>query len=240
MRFRTPKPAAAAAPVSLHIGHLNHVSRADALARVQGLIRRQAAVPEMADYRLAKTGGGFAYEIQEGGAHKAYLPALLKRLRDAPDAPIYLRAGNRVVRVQGGTEGIVSVVLPEDEQPDTDDIQPSGRMRPFEATGTTALFTAATVFAVGAVALVGAVLVSSMAAEHWDKNARAAVSRRVERLPIQHWPPPQPLGTYVSRVQYVGGHWSIQTKHWKGAAHAEPPALPSVELRPGSDSIKGD
>lgn len=245
MPFRTPKRSAAgepdapataqSAPISLYIGHLNHVSRRDALLRVQGLVRRQTITPEAAYYRLARIDGGYAYEIQEGGARKAYLPALLKRMRDAPDMAIHLRAGNRVVRVQGGAQAIVSVVLPEGEQPTVDAIRPTGRMRPFESTGMGALFTAAAFFAVGAVALACSVLVTTTAAEHWEKNARAAVSRRVEHLPIQHWPQEQPAGTYVSRVQYVGGHWTVQTKSWEAKAAPPKVDLPAVEVRPESD-----
>lgn len=229
---------AQAVPVALHIGHLNHVSRADAMTRVEGLIRRQSIVPGATYYRLDRTAGGFAYEIQEGGGRKAYLPTLLKRLRDQPDALIHLRAGNRVVRVQGGAEGIVSVVLPEEEQPPVDDIKPSGRMRPFEATGNAALYTASIFFGLGAVALVCAMLVTSIAASYWEQHAAAAASVRVDELPMRHWPSDQRPGTYVSRVQYVGGQWSVQKKQWQDPQSDNHPDLPDIDLRPSSDRTR--
>lgn len=231
MRSRTAKRGRAAEPASpltLHIGHLNHVSRRDAAARVMGLIRRQITTPEATYYYLLKTPSGYAYEIQEGGARRAYLPGLMKRLRDAPEAPVHLRAGNRVVRVQGGADAIVSVELPEDEQPEVDALRPSAHMTPFEATGSRALFTAATFFATGAVALVTVALLTTLATQHWERGARAAVATSVKNLPIQHWPHTPSPGSYVSRVQYTGGHWkTIETE----ARPSSPAPLPRIDLR---------
>src|SRR5690606_22687312 len=58
---------------------------------------------------------GFAYEVQEGGNGRPYLPAVVKKFQEDSSAVISIRSGKRVLQISmGPREAFNAVLLPEE------------------------------------------------------------------------------------------------------------------------------
>lgn len=214
-------------PISLYVGFLSHINKRDATARVQGLIRRQIVAPEVAYWYLRKCDDGYAYEVQEGGRGRAYLPGILDALDRDPDASIVLRTSTRAVRVSRADGLLASVVLPEDVEPEFSDLGPTARMQVFAPTGFGALTTAGVFFAFATVAWLVASLTVSHADEQYREIQGTGIIADINSLPTSHWPKNISPDTYVAKVQFSGDHWTPPTMV-KVSTPTLPPGLPKA------------
>lgn len=197
----------ASLPTAIHIGFMARINRNDALARVRGLIRRQVIAPETAWWFIKAIEDGFAYEIHEGGAGRAYLPGILAHAKANPAATLHLRAGGRIVRITA-TEGRPrSATLQEGAEELIDAVAPGPRMSRYEVTSSALLITSGVLLAVAAITFMGtSVAVNSVS----EPSQIAAATLRTRDLPVWHWPKAAAKGQYVSRVQLSGGRWTTQ------------------------------
>lgn len=217
-------------PAAIHIGYMARIDKRDAIARVQGLIRRQLVAPEIAFWNIYPIEDGYAYEIHEGGHGHAYVPAIMARFATEPEAHIHLAAGNRTVRVTAHEGKPCSFVLPEAEHPAPDALPQGPRMHPFAPTGRGPLITGAVLFACSAVLFLASAVAMTVGSDITAAD-QAALNERVANLPSLHYPKDGSLmiGQFVNRVQFSGGKWSTDTKSiLRGEAAAPPPRGPSA------------
>lgn len=220
-------------PAAIHIGYMARIDKRDAIARVQGLIRRQLAAPEIAFWSIYPIEDGYAYEIHEGGHGHAYVPAIMARFAAEPEAQIHLAAGNRAVRVTAHEGKPCSFVLPEAEHPSADAFPQGPRMRPFAPTGRGPLITGAVLFACSAVLFLASAVAMTVGSDITAAD-QAALNERVANLPSLHYPKDGSLmvGQFVNRVQFSGGKWSTDTKSiLRGETAAPPPAVSPTAAR---------
>lgn len=204
-----------ARPVFLAMGHLAGVKRADAEHYVRGLIARHATSPEAAGFFLLRTDTGFAYEIQEGGDGRAYLPQALERLRRAPGSSVRIALANRVAEVSMSDGGPVATLLPEGESA-TEPLEPGPRLTPFEKDRSRLLIAAVAAFCASAAALASALAVHAMTAAQGGAGGQAPATV-VDSLPVMHWPS-APEGEYVHALRFDGARWSVERRPAAGQA----------------------
>jgi len=222
----------ASLPAAIHIGYMGRIDRSDAIARVQGLIRRQVIAPEASYWQVQRMEDGFAYEIHEGGPGRGYLSALVSRFAAEPEAIVHLRAGDRTIRVTAPEGKPRSVVLPESERPTIDAVPPGKRMRPFAPTGRAGLITACIFFATAAVLFMATSVALNTSAQTKAGDS-AALNQRVENLPHFKWPkaPTRP-GEYVDKVQFSNGKWVVDEKPVPLPPRSAPDAMPDTRIAP--------
>lgn len=213
-------------PIALHVGYLPHINKRDATARVQGLIRRQIVAPEVAYWYLRKQDDGYAYEVQEGGRGRAYLPGIMDALDRDPDASIVLRTTSRAVRISRVDGAPASVVLPEDAEPEFSDLTPTARMQPFAPTGFGPLATAGVFFGFAAVGFLLSLLVAGYVSDQWQATSEDSFITTVDNLPLSHWPKGLSPDEYVTKVQFSGGNWTV--KKARVMTPTLPPGLPKA------------
>lgn len=204
-------------PAAIHVGFMARIKRSDAIARVRGLIRRQVIAPETAWWFLKAVDDGFAYEIHEGGAGRAYLPGIMEHIKAEPDGVVHLRAGRRIVRVSAPEGRPRSATLQEESEESVDDIPAGPRMTRFEPTSSGLLITSGALLVAAAMTFMAtSVAVNSVR----DPGQTAAAVLRTRDLPVWHWPKAAAKGQYVSRVQLSGGHWTTQVSSGPGPSTA--------------------
>lgn len=214
------KPAAdGTLPLAVHIGFLEGIQKRDAIARVRGLIRRDVAATDVAYWYILRTGGGYAYEIQEGGPGRAYLPALVKQLASEPDFKVAVQVAGRRVQL-GGHAGKPYAVALQDEAHVGEAIGQLAvgpRMRAFEPTYLAAVIVSGVLLAAASV-----VFLTSSLAINSSRNAFLAHSATpLQNWPAWHYPLQPPAGHYVARVQFSDGRWSLQV------------SAPTPKVKPG-------
>lgn len=219
------KSPASTMPAAIHIGFMARIDKNDAIARVQGLIRRQLVAPDIAFWSIRPIDDGYAYEIHEGGHGHALLPAIMARFAAEPDASIHLYAGNRAVRVTAQDGKPCSFVLPESERPAADSLTQGPRMRPFAPTGRGALITGGVLFAASAILFLASAVATTVGSQTTAAE-QAALNERVTNLPSLHYPKDGSIlpGQYVGRVQFSGGRWTVDKK---SILHGAPAASPA-------------
>lgn len=222
-RFRK-KPAAAPAtqergsPIQVLLGYLADVSEKDAAAYALAIAAKHVVADELAWYGVRKYQQGYAYEVHEGGAGKAYLPAILAKfdadLAGNPDAqpePVYIQTAVHVVRVEhDNNRGLVAMHMPESVAM-TDTISPSGALKPVVATGKGVLLIGAVLLFSGLLALTAA---SFGRYRPYAPKPQAPVARvDLRPLPWAQWHrlTHQPADQYVTALVYKDGVWSVKT-----------------------------
>lgn len=203
------KPAERARPIFLAIGHLAGVKRADAEHYVRGLIARHATSPEAAGFFLLRTDTGFAYEIQEGGDGRAYLPQALERLRADPGGSVRIALAARVAEARMGEGGPVATLLPEGEG-GADSLEPGPRLTPFQTDRSRLLVAAVAAFCASAAALASALVVNAVTGAQ-QVGGGSGDSLAAESLPVMHWPKAPP-GEYIHALRFDGSRWSVERK----------------------------
>lgn len=118
---RARKPEAPhAVPIQILMGYLPEVSERDALEYAMGVADKYVTQVGLAFYAATKFGGGYIYEVHEGGSGKAYGPELVRHFAEAgpfqADSPqvVHIKTAQRMVEVTRERESIGVVLLPDD------------------------------------------------------------------------------------------------------------------------------
>lgn len=112
-------------PVSVHFEYLQNVSKTDAIEYALGHLRSRSR-SSRTFYGVFAFGNGFIVELHEGGAGKAYLPAILAQMQEAPrDFEAYplkvrLQSGQESWYLRITTSSFSCMALPEGMNFDTD------------------------------------------------------------------------------------------------------------------------
>lgn len=143
-------------PIRLLMGFLPEVTQKDAQEFALGLAYKYCDQIGMVWYGAYPMDGGFVYEIQEGGTHKAYAPAIIEHFASLPpDEPgnptvVRLAAGQRIAQIERARTGLSFILLPEDTVlPVNEEILPTKRLIPAVPTRPQALVVGAILFIMG-------------------------------------------------------------------------------------------
>jgi hypothetical protein len=109
-------------PIRLIVGFLPEVVERDALEYAVGVAERYFDQIGLAYFDAFPCANGFAFEVHEGGAGRAFLPEILKYFaeqgayRSDNPATAVIKTATRMVEVQHLREGLTSVILSENTQ----------------------------------------------------------------------------------------------------------------------------
>lgn len=219
-------------PTFFTVGTLNSIGKKDAQQYVRGLITRHCTSPDDAAFHLAKRNDGWAYEIQEGGAGRAYLPAILAKLDREPSTPVFVKTAGRVAILTMSSEGHIDLAL----QPESfvgEDIhfawqrypEKSGpKLKRCEPDHSRTLVAAVAVSAASFVVLAMAITTSVIVSDSPTEDMAALVTTKAKDLPIAHWPSNIREDEFVFAVRFDGKKWSeektkITVSHQQASAN---------------------
>ena len=150
-------------PIRLLVGYLPEVSASDALSYAEGIADKHCEQIDIAYFDAYPYGTGFAYEVQEGGSGKGYLPAILAYFKDQGQfeqgeaSGVFVNTTSRTIKISRTREGISALILPESAiEKTTDWLEPGLKLRPAIKKRTNYLIAGATLFATGLLVLAGA------------------------------------------------------------------------------------
>ncbi|WP_415912641.1 hypothetical protein [Neptuniibacter sp. QD37_11] len=115
-------------PQNLYIGHMSNMKKSDLDAYVRGLAEEKFDSLRIVKYGMVKFGGGFLYEVHEGGAGKGIIKSLIKALKDTDESEFIIPTADRWVKVVRKDNGIVCYLLP-DNAPQDEGLAPSASIQ---------------------------------------------------------------------------------------------------------------
>lgn len=207
-------------PLKLLIGWLPKVSSRNATQYVTGMAEKHCQSPRDAGYLVMPFEGGWAYEIQEGGPGKAYLPVILKaftQFRKKGDEDLsqaerfVIETGHRNVQVELLSEGLIAVNLPESSlTPVSTKLIPDGKLNSLMPERRPVLFIGAGIMLAGVL-----VFASSLIWRYQPQSQPSAqvLSYPKNTLPFDQWTTVTatslPPGTVISKLEYADGKWAV-------------------------------
>lgn len=206
-------------PLRLLIGWLPKVSVRDARLYVTGLADKHCQSARDTGYLLVPFDNGWAYEVQEGGAGKAYLPALLKVFSEArkQETPLdevdrfVIETSSRRVQVELQPEGFSAVYLPESAlTPATQGLIAETPLRTLVPERRSVLFIGGAILAAGVLSFAASLIWRYQ--PQLTPNA-PVVSFGKGSLAYDQWnllvSTPIPPGTMVTKLEYTKGKWDV-------------------------------
>lgn len=204
-------------------GWLPGVTKQDAIGYAQGIAVTNSTNADNARVFAMEYDGGYAYEVQEGGQGKPYLPSILALFTDTESRiTVYVSTSTRTVQIEKDTRGLSSVWLPEDRtEPTTEGVTPGSQAMVLAIPDASSwkkfglvmlvagVFTA--VIPVGVFSIALPIIFSSGAEE----------LSSVPAVPIDRWASvltEAEGGKQVKSLEYTGGRWEVKV--------AKPAALP--------------
>lgn len=207
----------ASVPIQVLMGYLPEVSERDALEYAMGIADKYVTQVGLAFYAATKFGGGYIYEVHEGGSGKAFGPELVRHFTEAgpyqADAPqvVHIKTAQRMVEVTRERDSVGVVLLPDDAEVQSPDwLRPRKAMTPGIPRRKGMLYAGVGLLISGTIAagLTGAFFRLQGYALAPDQPV-VAVSADV--LPSQQWNQvrsvPLEPGEYVKALRYKDGKW---------------------------------
>lgn len=233
---KTKKEKSLEVPVFAAFGYLSEsvrpISKSDAISHAKGFLRRHATMLDRSYYFLAKTSGGWCWEVQEGGSGLAFLPSILEALEANPDRKIAIRTTGRTTLVYrpdtNREDGLESLILVEGDDGSGEPMAPSTRRMSFaEGDGTPLLVTGSVVFLAGflSIAAIGSSWFLSPPTRYVVGTQTPPAS-----VPILQWElfRSVPDGKYLSSARLGKGSWTMDYKDNPGTISGEADAVPAT------------
>lgn len=220
-------------PIRVLIGFLPEVSERDARDYALGVAERNCDQISIVRFDAFKLNNGFAYEIQEGGTGRAYLPEIIKHFqamgpfeKAAETSNVFIRTATRTVQVDRTRDGLQAFLLPESAtEAATDWLEGTSKMTPAIATMFGMLAFGAVLFTTGFFALT---LAMYARLQPYDAPLVPTVERATDAYnasPLSRWTTLQGVsgGEYVKAIRFANGKWELE----RGTAPVEPAAEPA-------------
>lgn len=213
---------------------------AEILARAQ--IEKNFDAPNASYLYIQRWRDGIAVEMQEGGG-KAYLPEVLAKLDEDPEALVAVAMSNRFaqVRLDPDTKSLETLLLVANQEPPESAFiaLPTRPMKPFDRRGSRVFLSGIGLLAASSVAMlfsVGAFFIDTKA---WSIPYVAQTS--VKDLPMAQAPKIEEAlrggADCVFKMEYTGGVWSVRPGYDNGGSCGEnrSSAAPAAEGAPPVD-----
>lgn len=220
-------------PLRLLAGFIPEASRKDALEFAEGVARKHCMAPDNSFFGVISWRGGYAYEVQEGGAGYGLLASVLaefdKEPVDSAHPPVtvaYVQTHVRMAKVTRTNTGLGAVALPEGQTAQlqqSEFIQAGARLAPM-VPNRTAVLVSGVVF----LALASAVFMFASwgRIQPYAKPGPTVVLKAtatVERLPIGQLAGILAGGETVTKIEFKNNKWVVLRA---GAVTPPLPALP--------------
>ncbi len=207
-------------PLMFFVGSLKGVSEKDAETYVRGLVSRYCENPAAAHFRVHRLREDtVAYEVQEGGARRAWLPSILQQMTQRGERAVEVETGGRVVELTLSEAGAIdSRLLPESHTTTPEKrLEPSRngpRLKPYE-TDHSRLLVAALSMCCAAAVLLGASIAVDVTSVRAATSQSASIQTPANSLPVAHWPA---VGEdeYVHSVRFQNQRWLIDKRRVSG------------------------
>lgn len=200
--------------------YMGLVKEREAEQIARAAIEKNFDAPNASYLYTQKWRGGIAVEMQEGGG-KAYLPEVLAKLDEDPNALIAVPMSNRFaqIRLDPDTKSLETLLLVANQLPPDDAFiaLPTRTMRPFDRRGSK-------VFIAGCALMVASLMAMlfSIGAFFIDTNAWAipyTAQTAVKDLPMAQNSKIETAlktGDCVYKMEYAGGQWNVVTGYGSG------------------------
>ncbi len=188
--------------------------RKDAIAFAKGFIDQHFDSPQASGWFVARYDDGFAFEAQEGGSGRAYLPDVLDALNRDQDVTVAIRMARRMMEVKRTHAGaFTSIILPEGMQPTEENVvfaEPGPQLTRYKSDGVPLFATGLAVFSLG---LLSFLVTLTIYAIGWlGQLTSGSGIGDPATLPISKWEEVM-LGAepdqYVKTLRFDGRRWEI-------------------------------
>lgn len=233
LRRRAADPTEQRLPIRLLVGFLPEVTERDAREFARGIAEKYCENLSIAYVDVAQYGTGWAYEVQEGGSGRAYLPAVLQYFKaqgehePGKSVSVIVRTATRLVKIERTRDGLSATQLPETAQEDASDwVKPTLKMSPVISTMLPVLVLGGTFAGTGALAFG----IANLGRIQPYMPPPAPRTERVDLslMPHAQWPRLTNLqpGDYVVALTYENGRWQIRTH----LSRSQQPGVPAAPL----------
>jgi hypothetical protein len=231
--------------IDFYLG-LTKEREAEQLARAQ--IEKNFDAPNAAYLYTQRWRDGIAVEIQEGGG-KAYLPELLAKLDEDPNAIVGLAMSNRFAQVSldPDTKSLQTLLLTANQEPPEEAFiaLPTAAMQPYDRRGSKVFMSGVALLAASSMAMIFAVGAFFIDTNSWAIPYVAQTS--VKDLPMAQSDKitaalQEPGTECVFKMEYANGAWVIEGGHdgggvcAAGAAQIATPPVVDGSIPPGADA----
>lgn len=126
-------------PIRIFLGRLSNITKSDAKNYCKGLINKYFDDKENTYFSIKKSSDHIYYEIQEGGNHKSFLPAIIKFVEDPDQTELIIPAGTNNTKIKKIEDSVIFEILTEDDPQNIEKeeylktAKRSGGLTPFES-----------------------------------------------------------------------------------------------------------
>lgn len=126
-------------PIRMFLGRLSNITKSDAKNYCKGLINKYFDDKENTYFSIKKSSDHIYYEIQEGGNHKSFLPAIVKFIEDPDQTELIIPAGTNNTKIKKIEDSVIFEILTEDDPQNIEKeeylktAKRSGGLTPFES-----------------------------------------------------------------------------------------------------------
>jgi hypothetical protein len=221
-------------PIRVFIGFLPEVSERDARDFALGIAERNCEQISLVYYDAFKMNNGYAYEVHEGGAGRAFLPEIISYFstlgpfeKGGGESSVYIRTATRTVQVDRTLEGLQSFLLPESStEAPSDWLEGTSKMTAAIQVLTGVLVFGAALFTTGFLAM-SLALVSRI--QPYDPPPAPTVDKATDNYqmsPMSRWTVLQGVSgsEYVKALRFKNNKWELD----RGTAEPVPAEQPPV------------
>lgn len=201
-------------PLSIVMGRIENVSKRDAKSYCRSMITRLYENPYECFYTLIERNDIYYYEIHEGGEGKGFLSAVLKHLDGKDDgATVTIGcAGKWVSATKYEGEVFFKLIPKQDQVMHPDEFLDTEKMRRWENDLKDLLPVSYIFSAAGGIVLLAAAIL--WGSSFWENEVKYEVPHALSTLPDamerMERMKSSATGTYVKKLEYKDGKWSVQ------------------------------
>ncbi len=211
----------------------------DAIAFAKGFIDQHFDSPQSSGWYVMPYEGGYAFEVQDGGSRRAYLPGVIETLTQDPQAVVAVPMARRVLEVKRTRGGnFTSILLPEGMEPTDETLiqaQPGPRLTPYKSNGIGLFATGLSIFGAGLLTF----LVSLLAfVTVWVVQLdRGMPVNDASLVPLTYWDRLSTTSSadgFVSALRYENGRWEVD----QGNRRPSEPRVSVPEIPPLAQDLR--
>jgi hypothetical protein len=234
-------------PKKLHVGYMSEVKKKDLLRYIGEWVIDNAESKTACFYQIVPWSGGYAYEIQEGGAGLGVLRSALEALIEQGE--ITLPASDRNVQIVRKAVGFTTYMPSElEEQAISPNLYFKDELKPVYSRHHGLMMAGVIAALFGVFAFLSAWFVVYSV---YDKSQVPVYSKSGYQLPFQQMSKVDEVlgkpGVYLNKLSYQNGAWKLEeTRVVQDVTQREPmpQAIPmstdSTSLIPGSPAARSD
>lgn len=191
-------------------GHLAGANKKDTIQYVRNLMETTCSSLDESSYSVMAYMGGFAYEIHEGGAKKAYLPWIIEELASAANGVIAFQIATHIISIEKSSSGFITLFIPDGGEYKNALLEATGigYLTSYTIDRTKYVATAIRMFSCSCLILFLVIITKASTVLMNKDDDVDLLTQKTRQLPILSWPKNSiTKGAYINKLSYVNDAW---------------------------------